>query len=222
MKNLQKMSFLIKNNKSFFIPFLIYIIFGLLILLATQRGDVVLFLNKLHNPFLDFLFKYFTMLGEGYYFLVIIIIMGLFRVKYFFQGFVLFSFSGLIATYLKNIFDEPRPLAYFGKSYTLQFVDGVDVFSWLSFPSGHSISAFTIFLFFSFHVERSFYKFIFFCLALLVAISRMYLVQHFFVDVYYGAIIGVICTTLMYTYIDNCTKLNNSKWYNKSFIKRNL
>jgi membrane-associated phospholipid phosphatase len=36
----------------------------------------------------------------------------------------------------------------------------------------------------------------------LVAFSRVYLLQHFFIDTYFGAEIGIITAILVYYYID--------------------
>lgn len=216
----QNLKTILINNYGFFIPYLFFLIFGLVILLSTNKGDVLLLINRNHNQFFDIFYKYFTNLGEGYYFALIIIIMGLFRIKYFIQGLLLFIFTGLSAQLLKQIFDDPRPISYFGKSVALNLVDGVSVYSWNSFPSGHSTSAFTIFLFFSFLVKNQLIKFIFFIIALNVAISRIYLVQHFFIDVYFGSILGTILTIILYNYLDTNKKLNTKKWYNYQVLKR--
>lgn len=217
---MQNLKTLLKNNLGFFIPYLIFLIIGFIILIITNKGDLLLWINKNHNYYLDIFYKYITNLGEGYYFAVIIIIMGLFRFKYFLQGLILFSSTGLAAQLLKQIFDDPRPISYFGKSVALNLVEGVSVYSWNSFPSGHSTSAFTIFLFFSFLIENQLIKFLFFIIALNVAISRIYLVQHFFVDVYFGSILGSFITIIISIYLNNNEKLNSKSWYNYQFIKR--
>jgi len=217
---MQKIITLLQKNRSFLYPYLFFLIIGLVILFTTKKGDVLLFINSHHNDYLDFYFKYITNLGEGYYFAIIIIIMGLYRVKYFIQGLILFLSTGLTAQLLKQIFDDPRPISYFGDRVLLNLVDGVSVYSWNSFPSGHSTSAFTIFLFFSFLVKNQILKFIFLIIALNVAISRIYLVQHFFVDIYYGSIIGTIMTLIIYHYLENNSTLNSKKWYNYQVFKR--
>lgn len=210
---------LIEKNKAFLIPYIIFLFIGMIVLLTTQKGDILLAINKNHNDFLDVFYKYTTYLGEGYYFAVIIIILGLFRIKYFVQGFLLFIASGLFAQLLKQVFNDPRPISYFADSVELNLVDGVSVYSWNSFPSGHSTSAFTIFLFFSFLIKNQIMKFIFLIIAINVAISRIYLVQHFFIDVYFGSILGTIVTLLLYNYLENTDKLNSQKWYNYQIIK---
>lgn len=217
---IQKIIKLLKINYGFFFPYLVFLSIGLIIFLYSNKGDILIYINKNHNDILDIFYKFITNLGEGYYFAFIIIIMGLYRVKYFIQGLLLFASSGLIAQLLKQGFDEPRPISYFGNSIVLNFVEGVDVYSWNSFPSGHSSSAFTIFLFFSFLIKNQFIKFIFFVIALNVAISRIYLVQHFFIDIYFGSLLGTIVTIFLYNYLENSKILNGTKWYNYQLIKK--
>jgi len=217
---IQNIKNLIKNNYGFIYPYLIFLLIGIIVLFNISKGNVLLFINKNHNQILDIFYKYLTNLGEGYYFAVIIIIMGLYKIKYFVQGFLLFASTGLTAQLLKQIFDDPRPKSFFGDSISLNFVDGVDVYSWNSFPSGHSTSAFTIFLFFSFLVKNQIIKFIFFIIALNVAISRIYLVQHFFVDIYFGSMLGSIITIFLYNYLEHSKTLNGTKWYNYQIVKK--
>lgn len=219
MQIIQNTKKLLINNKGFFVPYLLFLVFGLIILLSFKKGEVLLFINANHNQYLDIFYKYVTNLGEGYYFAVVIIILGLFRVKYFVQGLLLFIFTGLSAQILKKLFDEPRPISFFGDSIILNFVDGVDVYSWDSFPSGHSTSAFTIFLFFSFLIKNQLLKFLFFIIALNVAISRIYLVQHFFVDIYFGSLLGTMLTIFLFNYLEHNDKLNSKKWYNYQLVK---
>jgi membrane-associated phospholipid phosphatase len=47
-------------------------------------------------------------------------------------------------------------------------------------------------------VKSHFYQIVFFVLALLCGLSRIYLFQHFYVDVYVGSILGICITLLLY------------------------
>lgn len=219
---MEKISSLVKENLPFLLTYLLFVVIGAFILIFTHKGDFLLLINHYHIWYLDLLYKYLTYLGEGYYFLAIILVMGLYRVKYLVQGVVLFVCSGLFTQLLKHIFDMPRPIKYFDSSVVLNLVDGVSVHSYNSFPSGHSTSTFTIFLFFSIMVSNKLLKFIFSIIAINVAISRVYLVQHFFIDIYVGSIIGVLFTLIIYVYMENVSTLTKSKWYNYQIIKPNL
>ena len=49
--------------------FVIYYLFlgaGALLLLSTEKGEILLWINSRHNAFLDFFFKYWTHLGDGF------------------------------------------------------------------------------------------------------------------------------------------------------------
>jgi membrane-associated phospholipid phosphatase len=66
-----------------------------------------------------------------------------------------------------------------------------------SFPSGHSTTAFAIFAMLSFFSSKYMVKVLLFVLAVLVAFTRIYLLQHFLVDTLAGAFIG---TTISYVF----------------------
>lgn len=217
-----KIKELLSSNRAFLIPYLLFVLIATILLLFTKKGDFLMFLNSHHNIYLDYFYKYITNLGEGYFFLIIIIFLGLYRVKYFVQGLIMFIFTGIFTQILKHIFEYPRPITYFADTVYLNFVDGVTVHSFNSFPSGHTTSTFTIFIFFSFLVRNSLLKFSFFIIALNVAISRIYLVQHFLEDIYVGSMIGTVFSIIMYYYLENLPKLNNSNWYNYQIIRSKL
>lgn len=65
------------------------------------------------------------------------------------------------------------------------------MYSQNSFPSGHSTSAFCLFFCLCIISPKVWQKIFFFCLAILIGFSRVYLSQHFFEDIYVGSIIGV-------------------------------
>ena len=62
----------------------------------------------------------------------------------------------------------------------------IEIHQHFSFPSGHSISAFALFGFISIIYSRTTPSLVYFGLAASVAISRIYLKQHFFEDIYAG------------------------------------
>jgi membrane-associated phospholipid phosphatase len=59
-----------------------------------------------------------------------------------------------------------------------------------SFPSGHATSAFALFLCLAFLSANRYIKLISFMSACFIAFSRVYLSQHFLIDIYFGSIIG--------------------------------
>ena len=69
---------------------------------------------------------------------------------------------------------------------------------WNSFPSGHTACAFAIYFCLSMMVKNNWLKFFFFFLALLTAFTRVYLSQHFFMDVYGGSLVGAFSALVAY------------------------
>jgi len=65
-----------------------------------------------------------------------------------------------------------------------------------SFPSGHTLSSFAVAEMLSMYFVQ--YKFIFMSVALLIALSRLYLCVHYPTDVLAGAIVGVLCSKIIF------------------------
>lgn len=67
-----------------------------------------------------------------------------------------------------------------------------------SFPSGHATAAFVVFSALAFSTESKLAKVIFFIIALNAAFSRMYLSQHWLVDIVTGSLIGITYAIILY------------------------
>ena len=59
---------------------------------------------------------------------------------------------------------------------------------------------------------------LFFLLAVIVGLSRIYLSQHFFMDIYFGSIVGVVITSILYVAIRNLYKFRVPGPLHKSLI----
>ncbi len=189
---------LIKNNPYFFIPYSIFLVIGAFFILYFGRGDILLYINTIHNPALDGFFYYVTIIGDGCFVGALLIPLAFIRVRYSVQILASYLTTGALVQILKRLFDMPRPLKYFGEGVALNLVEGIEVFKHNSFPSGHSASAFSLFLVLSIIVKNKAWGLAFFFGAMTVAVSRVYDVQHFFIDIYFGSLIGVILTLLTY------------------------
>jgi membrane-associated phospholipid phosphatase len=95
----------------------------------------------------------------------------------------------------------------------LHRVEGVSIHSLHSFPSGHTQTAFLIFTFLALFCKRTAMAYVLIFTAALVSLSRVYLLQHFFVDIWIGSIIGygflVFILLAFYKYSNLST---NAKW----------
>jgi len=113
--------------------------------------------------------------------------------------------TGLVSIIIKQTWNEPRPVLYFKEHFPavqLHRIVGEQLHSTHSFPSGHTITAFAFFLALSYFTKKPLLHFLYFVLALLVGYSRIYLSQHFAVDVLVGSVIGVTVTILCKYYLD--------------------
>jgi membrane-associated phospholipid phosphatase len=88
-----------------------------------------------------------------------------------------------------------------------------------SFPSGHTASAFSMFLVLSHFSKNRWRSFSCFLAAFFVGYSRMYLAQHFFADVYGGAIIAVIMTIVVIYILEKQFSLGDKQSLQKGLLK---
>ncbi len=215
---------IIKSNPLFFTAMSIFIISGGVLLLNIEQGDAILFFSAHRSAFGDPFFRYFTKLGEEPVYIFFVLLFLLIRFRYA----ILVPITGILALgfsyILKLIFSHDRPFLFFTKNGTfdqINLVEGIDLYKGAtSFPSGHTMSAFAVFALvaFLFH-KKKYLGLLMFIFALLVGISRMYLVQHFLKDVYLGGILGVLVAMLIY-WIHMRYPINENKWIDRSLKKR--
>jgi membrane-associated phospholipid phosphatase len=184
-----------------FIPFLILGFAFLLIYGKSQSHHII---NGVHNNFGDFFFKYITHLGDGIIFPILIIVTLFLKFKwslYFFTA----SLLTLLFMYLTKqllFHGMPRPIAFFENLENLYLINGVKVHKSNSFPSGHTTTAFAIFTLLILITKNNYLKFTFALLAIIAGFSRIYLSQHFLIDVLAGAILGVTIALISCLIID--------------------
>lgn len=213
----------IQQNKLYFTLLGIYFLTVGCLLFIEEKGEAVLFLNGNHTPFFDFFYKTITYLGDGLFAFPFILIIILFDNCY--KGIVMLSsvlLSFLVIQSLKLYAfpGMPRPMKYFSETIHLHFVDGVNVHSYNSFPSGHSGQAFAIFLILALFSKKKNITVFYFIPAVLVTVSRMYLAQHFLFDIYFGALIATILTFFTYQYFMNYTSLSQKERLQKGLISK--
>jgi membrane-associated phospholipid phosphatase len=191
---------ILKAYRYFLIPYCAFLVFGLFILFLNTKEQIHITINHYHHPFLDNFFYYLTFLGDGV--MTTLVAVMLLAIKFRYTILVALSsiFSAIITQLLKHFVfeDHVRPKKFFEGVHDLYFIPGVQNYLYNSFPSGHTTSAFALYLSLALIVKKRAYKFLFFWLALLVGYSRMYLSQHFLEDVCAGSFIGVVITLVVY------------------------
>ncbi|MCF8244366.1 MAG: phosphatase PAP2 family protein [Saprospiraceae bacterium] len=210
----------VQENRFFFLLLSLFIFVGGVYLFQTNKVDAIFFFSENRSPFLNEAFKIVTHFGEGYAYIVIGLTALLIRFRYT----LLVAITGitvmLVSFSLKAAFAFDRPMAFFTKQNlldSLNLLDGVELHSGAtSFPSGHTTSAFALYslLVFLLPTKKS-YAVGLFSLALLVGISRIYLVQHFWPDVYAGSILGVLLAMVIYAFQARFP-ISKTGWWDKS------
>ena len=159
--------------------------------LFIQKGDIVLWITHHYTPFQDWLFSRATLMGDGLAVPIMVLILCFVKFKHA----ITMSFIGIAHALIINIFKRglfhhaPRPKNVLPNEL-LHFVPGVDVHGVMSFPSGHTTTAFAVAFFVFLITDKKVIGYISLFAALMVAYSRMYLLQHFYMDVFFGAYLG--------------------------------
>jgi membrane-associated phospholipid phosphatase len=182
--------------------------FGILLTLAVGtylivdsfiigRNAFFLLINKDMGSAADFFFKYWTNMGDGTIWIWVAVLFFIYRRNKIPLLIAAILFSTIL-TQLTKIYivpAEPRPTVAI-TGYTIHTVPGVELHTAYSFPSGHTATAFTIFLLACILIKKKWILPVGFAYALLVAYSRVYLAQHFPLDLG-GGMIAAILTILL-------------------------
>lgn len=212
---------LLKENRFFIFPYLITLLICVILLLGFAKPELHILSNKANSPFFDIFFKYATNLGDGA--MIAILTIVLLFVKY--RHAIVFLSGSLLTAGIINLFkkvllgDVYRPSKYFElyESYQLHFVEGVKLNALQSFPSGHTGTAFNVFFMLALVSPNKGLKMFWFFMAAVVGYSRVYLSQHFLIDITVGSIIGTVILLIMFWWISG----SNKSFLDKSLIRRN-
>ena len=203
-----------------FIPYLVILCGCLIIKILYSREQIYFDVNRVYSCWGDIIAPYVTDIGDGLTILVIAVILALFNYRAAFLLITGYVVSSIVAQILKYTFDMPRPKVYFSKELDrIHFVKNLYILSVHSFPSGHTVTAFSAGVVFTYLIKNKAWGGLFLIIALMVGYSRMYLSQHFFEDVTVGSIIGVIVTVIWLSYMD-MRKFINSPCWNRGLLKK--
>jgi len=207
------MNEVLKRIRTFLIPYLLILCVCLVIKLVYTKAVIYFAVNSLYNPLADRLAPYVTDIGNGWTAVAIAAILTLFNYRRALIVASSYAVTSLSAQILKYIFDAPRPKLYFKDQISkIHFVKAVEILSLHSFPSGHTVSAFTLAVIFTYWSKNKAWGPVFLLIAVMVGYSRMYLSEHFFEDVTAGSVIGVIITVFWLYWLDNRNFIQRPEW----------
>jgi membrane-associated phospholipid phosphatase len=189
---MQTNNFTLGQSKTYFTGLLIFLFAGLFYLLINGKAAAFISLNNYHPFFLNAFFINYTFIGDGIFALCLTAIILLYYKKRN-QGLALlyaFLFSGLVVQIIKNLVDAPRPRLFFEAGQYLHFINDVSLANNSSFPSGHTATAFAIATVMAMMMKNKSRQLLILIAAVLAGYSRIYLAQHFLLDVIIGASIG--------------------------------
>lgn len=205
-RNLQaQIDHFVSENRLYITTFLLiwgtacYFLMGVL-----EKGDMILFFAENRSAFKNDFFLFCTHIGEGYVYVlatIVLLFSGYSRSLAICLNAILVL---LVSQILKKFFEHERPVRYFDNLLEQpelpNYVPDVTLLDgWTtSFPSGHTTSAFAFYSLIAFFVPNKWFKMLCLCLAVLVGLSRMYLVQHFLKDVTTGMLTGFLIALVVY------------------------
>lgn len=191
----------LNRNSTYFFLYALLLILSTLFCVLVSKPDGFLEINHLHTPFFDNFFILFTQLGNGL-FVVGLMVFLLIRKKFgwSFQIGISFLVSGLLVQVLKQFFHSPRPKIYFG-SGAIHDIHGITCTGLSSFPSGHTATIFALTTLLSLYFTGRKAGLFFFWIAALTGFSRIYLSQHFPIDILCGSLTGVLTSLIVYLFI---------------------
>jgi len=175
---------------------------------------VALYFHTLSNTWLYNTFNVITDFGESQWYLIAgMLLFIVFRKTNPFRAYsglflsLSVAVSGVSADIIKYLAGRARPILYFSdrlygfSSFHMEY-------EWISFPSGHAATGFSVAL-----VLMTLYpkwRMLFFFAGLMIAFSRIFLTQHYISDVIFGSFLGIASTILLYHYYFK-TKLDVSE-----------
>ncbi|MBQ7631297.1 MAG: phosphatase PAP2 family protein [Paludibacteraceae bacterium] len=223
----------LRNNAIFIGLSLTLIIVLGLALLFIPKGELHLLLCDHHTPAGDTFFRYYTQVAEWFPYVICVAILLFGCVGNGVFASAAMVGSALVTQLFKHLINAPRPLTWFAENYpdiSLPLTEGVRMNYWLSFPSGHTTSFFALFFVLSIIYTRkpretryhrmtsAILQIVLFILATLGGYSRIYLSQHFAMDVFGGIIVGLTISALLYCLFSRWMGQN---WYNyRLFTKK--
>ena len=193
----------------FLVPTLVLALVLGIVLFLMPKAELHLALCQPHTTFLDTFVPIITNLVDWLPYLCVVLLL------FYRAGWATFLASNLLLSTLivqpiKHLVHAPRPLTWFAENMpdvTLPLVEGVRMNHWLSFPSGHTTTFFVLFYSLSIILcaenvkGKTILSILCFLCASFGAYTRIYLSQHFALDIFAGILIAVFSTLVLYYFL---------------------
>jgi membrane-associated phospholipid phosphatase len=203
----------LKQIRLFFILYLILLCACLTVKVVFTKDVIYFAVNSRHYPYADQIAPYITDMGNGWTIIILSAILALYNYRNAFLMISSYAITSLLAQVVKYIFDAPRPALYFKEKLSqIHLVQGVDMLRFHSFPSGHTVTAFSAAVVIVYLIKNKNWSIPVLIAAMAIGYSRMYLSEHFFEDVIAGSVIGVVVTVCWISYINSKQFLHTPKW----------
>jgi len=187
------------NIRNFKVAAAISFIIAIAVLSASfilGKQEFFLLLNTDLGNFSDHFFAVFTYGGDAITWpVMILIVMFILKRKdvlpLMISSFVVITVVTQICKYV-IVPHEQRPIKDITNTSLIHMVPGVEMHTLSSFPSGHTATAFCFYFLFCLLINKRFWIVTGLVYALLVGYSRIYLAEHFPLDVGAGIIVGIV------------------------------
>ena len=173
---------------------------GMIAVLLVDKGDRVLWFATHRHPIADVGFRYLTWLGDGLTVVVGCLLVALIRFRYTLILLGIGLAQLVVTALLKRVVfgNLPRPIRYFDSVDPDWLVAGVQVHGNYAFPSGHTVTAFGLCFFYALVCGKRWVTVTCWLLGIAIGLSRVYLFQHFLVDVVVGSFVGTFLTASLF------------------------
>jgi membrane-associated phospholipid phosphatase len=201
-----------RKKENYFSGLLLLLILGSFSLILLGKSATFISLNSYHPFWLNVFFINYTFIGDGIFAICLIALYFFYFKRKKKAIALLYSFllSGLAVQVIKNLVNSPRPKLYFEEGQYMFFMDGISLSNYSSFPSGHTATAFAIATVLILFVKNKNWQLPILLAAALVGYSRIYLAQHFLIDVIIGAIIGSVSGMIAFYLATNLKRIRIS------------
>lgn len=198
------------ENDWFFVPIALFFGFCGVSALLVPYSQELLFFNDFRSEPLNSIMYGITHGGEVVAYVVFGVAVYFWKPRYALLVVLLGLMSMPIMYFLKDTIGVDRPITYFEKNSILtQLILVPDIYmnrGQTSFPSGHSMAAFALYSLLTLMAGRKYARWglVFALMAISVGLSRIFLVQHFLIDVLAGGFCGLL--------LGNASWLAAQKW----------